>query len=55
MTRLTRSLILILGLLAGSARAEPAHYTGWLVMMPTSLRDGGTEQIPATVLKPPGD
>jgi len=55
MTRLTTILILIVGLLVSASRAEAPRYTGWLVMMPTSLRDGGTEQIPATVLKPPGD
>jgi len=55
MTRLTTILILIVGLLVSESRAEAPRYTGWLVMMPTSLRDGGTEQIPATVLKPPGD
>ncbi len=34
---------------------EPARYTGWSVSMPTTVRDGGTEEIPATILKPPGD
>jgi len=42
-------------LAAAGARAEPARYTGWLATIPTTLRDGGTEQIPATLLKPPGD
>jgi dienelactone hydrolase len=55
MTRLTTILALIVVCLAPTARAEPARYTGWAVTMPTNSRDGGTEQIPATVLKPPGD
>jgi dienelactone hydrolase len=57
MTRLTTTLAVMVALLAAEpgARAEPAHYTGWLVMLPTTMRDGGTEQIPATLLKPPGD
>jgi len=42
-------------LAAPNARAESALYTGWLVNMPTTMRDGGAEEIPATVLKPPGD
>jgi len=48
----------ILGLLASGFAAhaeEPARYTGWSVSMPTPMRDGGTEEIPATILKPPGD
>jgi len=57
MTPLKKVSILTIALLAGSgARAdEPAHYTDWSVSMPTTMRDGGTEEIPATILKPPGD
>jgi len=40
---------------APSARAEVANYNGWLALMPTTMRDGGTEQIPATILRPAGD
>jgi len=53
MTRLLATMAAILAVV--SARAEPVRYTGWLVMMPTTMRDGGTEQIPTTILKPPGD
>lgn len=42
-------------LAAADAHAETARYTGWQATMPTTMRDGGTEQIPATLLKPPGD
>jgi dienelactone hydrolase len=35
--------------------AQPVNYTGWTVSMATTQRDGGTEEIPATILKPPGD
>src|SRR5262249_40223750 len=55
MARLTILLALAAALLAASAHGETSNYTGWLVMMPTDMRDGGTEQIPATILKPPGD
>ncbi|HEV3178590.1 MAG TPA: dienelactone hydrolase family protein [Stellaceae bacterium] len=56
MARMTRLLATMAAILAVvSARAEPVRYTGWLVMMPTTMRDGGTEQIPTTILKPPGD
>jgi len=55
MTRLTTILALIVGFLAPGARSEPARYTGWLVTMPTTLRDGGPEQIPATMPTPPRD
>lgn len=55
MTRLTTILALIVVLLALPAHAEPARYTGWAVTVPTTSRDGGSEQIPATILKPPGD
>ena len=57
MGRVTTLLARLTALLAAvaDARGEPANYTGWLVMMPTTMRDGGTEQVPATMLKPPGD
>jgi len=55
MTRLTAILPLLVVFLAPPARAESAGYTGWAVTLPTTSRDGGTEQIPATILKPPGD
>jgi dienelactone hydrolase len=57
MARLTATLAAIMVLLAAEpgVGAESSHYTGWLVVMPTTMRDGGTEQIPATMLKPPGD
>jgi len=58
MTRLTCILALIALSMVSSAPAravDSANYTGWLVMLPTTIRDGGTEQIPATILKPPGD
>jgi dienelactone hydrolase len=51
--RITVALALLA--LPAKPRAEPVGYTGWLVNMPTTMRDGGTEEIPATVLKPPGD
>ena len=46
----------LLALLAASARAdERPRYTGWSVSMPTTTRDGATEEIPARILKPPSD
>jgi dienelactone hydrolase len=55
--RLSTTLALIVGCLAvvSGPRAESTGYTGWALTMPTTSRDGGTEQIPATILKPPGD
>lgn len=58
MTRLPRTLALfamLLTLATPVRAAGSASYTGWLLMLPTAMRDGGTEQIPATILKPPGD
>jgi dienelactone hydrolase len=57
MARLTITAFFLASLFAVSPelRAEPARYTGWLETIQTTVRDGGTEQIPATVLKPPGD
>ena len=56
MARIIRvTVALALLALPAKPRAEPAGYTSWLVNMPTTMRDGGTEEIPATVLKPPGD
>jgi dienelactone hydrolase len=58
MTRLTCTLALIALILTSAVPARAAgsaSHTGWLVMLPTAMRDGGTEQIPATILKPPGD
>jgi dienelactone hydrolase len=55
MARLSTLLALTVPLLATSARAEVANYNGWLALIPTTMRDGGTEQIPATILRPAGD
>ncbi len=35
--------------------AEAPRYTGWSVTVTTTMRDGGTEEIPAGILRPPGD
>ena len=58
MARLRTLTAVIVALLASASasRADAvAQYTGWSVSMPTTARDGGTEEIPATILKPPGD
>ena len=56
MTQIRTVTAVIVALLASASvsRADTPRYTGWSVSMPTTLRDGGTEQIPATILKPPG-
>ena len=58
MTRFgTITTIFLLALLqaAPSARAQAPSYAGWSASITTTERDGGTEQIPATVLKPAGE
>src|SRR5262245_52221999 len=57
MARLTTLLaaLAVISTVPAVHAADQPNYTGWLVMMPTTMRDGGTEQIPATMLKPPGD
>src|SRR5579859_6606996 len=52
---LTAALVALLASAAASRADDPPRYTGWSVSMPTTTRDGGTEEIPATILKPPGD
>jgi len=48
-------LLLMAALLAGAAAPEArADATGWAVTLETQKREGGTEQIPATILKPDG-
>ncbi|HVM80946.1 MAG TPA: dienelactone hydrolase family protein [Stellaceae bacterium] len=49
--RVFLSAALLAGAAVASARAD---VTGWAVTLETQKRDGGTEQIPATVLKPDG-
>ena len=57
MTRLAIITAIISGLIAAApaARAQAPSYTGWSASITTTQRDGGTEEIPATVLRPPGD
>jgi dienelactone hydrolase len=56
MTRLTIIAVFLASLFAAATEscAEPELYNGWLALIPTTLRDGGSEPIPATILKPPG-
>jgi dienelactone hydrolase len=57
MNRRNTLMAVIVALLASAlaSRAGAPRYTGWSVTIPTSTRDGGSEEIPATILKPPGD
>jgi dienelactone hydrolase len=57
MARLKTLTAVVVALLASASesRAEAGTYTGWSVSLSTTTRDGGTEEIPATVLRPPGD
>ena len=56
MARLATIAAVISGLAAAApGAAQPASYMASTVSMATTQRDGGTEEIPATILKPPGD
>jgi dienelactone hydrolase len=59
MTPALRSLaltaVLLPAAIAVAHAADAPKYTGWSVTLPTAMADGGTEQIPARLLKPPGD
>ncbi len=52
---LTAALVALLASVSAVPADEPARYTGWSLSLPTTTRDGGAEEIPATILKPPGD
>ena len=57
MARLAIIAAIISGLVASApgARAQTPSYTGWSASITTTSLDGGSEEIPATVLKPAGD
>ena len=57
MARIGTLTAVLVALLSGAleVRADTPRYSGWSIRMPTTMRDGGTDEIPATILKPPGD